>query len=113
MVICTSTRQVAGIADGAGKTLLQKCQLLLSGQIEEWETTSGVTIKRYDAQTDGPFCDHGKAATLKKRAASDARKRAATEATKAKKATGETAETSKENVSCGATTRQHLTILTF
>ena len=113
MVVCASTRQVKGIADGKAKTLQQKCQLLLSGQIEDIVTTQKVTIKRYDAQTDGPFRDHGKKATMLKRAASDAKKRAATEPTKAKKATGEAAETSKENVSCGATTRQHLTILTF
>ena len=112
MVVCASTRQVKGIADGKAKTLQQKCQLLLSGQIEEYVTTKRVTITRHNAQTDGPFRDHGMAAGLLKMAASDAKRRAATAATAAtntKKATGEAAETSKENVSCGATTRQHLT----
>ena len=112
MVVCASMRQVVGIADGHSKTLRQKCQLLLSGQIEEYVTTKRVTITRHNAQTDGPFRDHGMAAGLLKMAASDAKRRAATAATAAtntKKATGEAAETSKENVSCGATTRQHLT----
>lgn len=73
---CSSFGQVKSIVDGKFEKLAKACNLLTEGQIEEHVSGKGAKVTRYNAQTDGPFYDHGKAQKLRKMA--DAKRRAAT-----------------------------------